>query len=288
MRTLRTVPELRAALSGARRAGRSIALVPTMGALHAGHESLVRRAAAEHDVVVVSLFVNPTQFDEGSDLAAYPRDEARDAELAAGAGADLLFAPDAAAVYPPGFSTSVSVGGLSEPLEGAVRGAGHFAGVATVVLKLLNMVGPTAAYFGQKDAQQALLVRRLVRDLDLPVAVEVCSTVREPDGLAMSSRNARLSASERARAVALPRALAAAEASVAGGEREAASILRRARGAMEPHAVEPEYLALVGPDTLHPLERIDGGALFAVAARVGETRLIDNVMLTPPSSNRRS
>jgi len=288
MRTVRTVAELRAALGDARRGGRSIGLVPTMGALHAGHESLIRRARAEHDVVVVSLFVNPTQFDDGGDLAAYPREEGRDAALAAEAGADLLFAPAAAEVYPPGFSTAVSVGGLSEPLEGAVRGPGHFAGVATVVLKLLNMVQPTCAYFGQKDAQQALLVRRLVRDLDVPVSIEVCPTVREPDGLAMSSRNARLGAEERARAVALHRALGAAESSVSAGERDASSILRRARAAMRAHAVEPEYLTLVHADTLAPLDRIDGEALLAVAARVGQTRLIDNVALTPPSSHGRS
>ncbi len=288
MRTVRTVAELRAALADARRAGCSIGLVPTMGALHAGHESLVRRARAAHDLVVVSLFVNPAQFEEDLDLEAYPRDEARDAVLSAAAGADLLFAPDAAEVYPPGFSTTVSVAGLGEPLEGVVRGPGHFAGVATVVLKLLNMVQPTSAYFGQKDAQQAVVVRRLVRDLDLPVSIEVCPTVRERDGLAMSSRNARLNAGERARAVALHRALGAAESSVAAGEREASSILRLARVAMRPHAVEPEYLALVHTDTLAPLDRIDGEALLAVAARVGRTRLIDNVTLTPPSSNGRS
>ncbi len=288
MRTVRTVAKLRAALGDARGAGSSIGLVPTMGALHAGHESLIRRAHAEQDVVVVSLFVNPTQFDDGGDLAAYPRDESHDAARAADAGADLLFAPAASEVYPPGFCTAVSVGGLGEPLEGAVRGPGHFAGVATVVLKLLNMVQPTTAYFGQKDAQQALVVRCLVRDLDVPVEIAVCPTVREPDGLAMSSRNARLGAEERPRAVALDRALRAAESSVAAGEREASSVLGRARAAMAAHAVEPEYLALVHTDTLAPLDRIDGEALLAVAARVGETRLIDNVTLTPPSSNGRS
>jgi pantoate--beta-alanine ligase len=282
MRTVRTVPELREVLRSARRAERSIGLVPTMGALHEGHLSLVRAARESCDVVVVSLFVNPAQFDDAADLDAYPRDEARDAELAAAAGADILFAPAPDVVYPPGFSTTVHVGGITETLEGVHRGVAHFDGVVTVVTKLLNMVGPDVAFFGQKDAQQALVIRRLVTDLDLPVRIEVRPIVREPDGLALSSRNAHLRGADRERALALSRALRAAEAAAGAGERDAAAIARAARAAMAPFAVEPEYLAVVDPDTLAPLDTIDGtGALVAIAARVGATRLIDNTLLTP-------
>ena len=279
MRIIRTVAELRAALAPERLAQRSIGLVPTMGALHAGHRSLIERARSEHDVVVVSLFVNPTQFGAGEDLAAYPRDEAADAALAEQAGADVLFAPPLEQVYPDGFATTVHVAGLSEPLEGAQR-PGHFDGVATVVTKLLNMAAPDAAYFGQKDAQQALVIRRLVRDLDIPVRIEVCPTVREPDGLALSSRNAYLEPADRARAVALCRALDAAEAAVAAGAREAEAVADAARGAMAPYDVEPEYVALVASDTLAPVERIEGEVLVALAARVGPARLIDNTLIT--------
>jgi pantoate--beta-alanine ligase len=281
MRTVRTVAELREALRPARREERVIGLVPTMGALHEGHLSLLRAARGRCDVVVVSLFVNPTQFEEQADLRAYPRDEARDARHAAEAGADLLFAPRVEEVYPPGFATTVHVRGLTEPLEGEHRGAAHFDGVATVVTKLLNMVGPDVAFFGQKDAQQALVVRRLVADLDLPVEIDVRPTVREADGLALSSRNARLGPDERERALALPRALEAARAAHAAGERDAAALASAARAAMERFAVEPEYLAVVHPETLAPLATVNGdGALVAVAARVGATRLIDNALLT--------
>jgi pantoate--beta-alanine ligase len=276
MRTIRTVSELRAALAGARREGRSIGLVPTMGALHDGHVSLVRRARAENDVVVVSLFVNPAQFGPTEDLASYPRDERGDAHLVADAGADLLFAPPVEEVYPPGFSTTIHVAGVSGPLEGANRGAGHFDGVATVVTKLFNMAQPDVAYFGQKDAQQAAVIRRFVRDLDIPVRVETCPTVREPDGLAMSSRNAYLSADERPRAVALRRALDAARASVEAGERDAAAVAAAARAPMADLDVEPEYLAVVDPDSFLPVDRIDRDVLVAIAARVGRARLIDN------------
>lgn len=279
--TVRAVSELRGALLPLRRAGRTIGLVPTMGALHAGHLSLIERARADCDVVVVSLFVNPSQFDERSDLERYPRDEDRDRELAARAGADILFAPGAEQVYPPGFATSVEVFGLTDRLEGAVRGASHFRGVSTVVTKLLNMVGPDVAYFGQKDAQQAIVIRRLVADLDLPVRIETCATVREADGLAMSSRNARLSSDERSRAVALFRGLSAAAALSAEGERSGAVLLTGARDAMAAFDVEPEYLALVDPATLEPIERLQRPGLLAVAARVGETRLIDNLILDP-------
>jgi pantoate--beta-alanine ligase len=281
MRTVTAVADVRAELSGPRRAGQRIGLVPTMGAFHDGHLSLIRRARSECDLVVVSLFVNPRQFGPGEDLAAYPRDPARDAALAEREGVDVLFAPAEEEVYPPGFDTTVAVGGLSEPLEGAHRGARHFPGVTTVVTKLFNMVAPDAAYFGQKDAQQAVVIRRLVRDLDLPVEIVVAPTVREPDGLAMSSRNAYLDADERERAVALHRALEAARDAVSAGEREAGAVLAAARAAMEPFAVEPEYLALVHPETLEPLERVNGEALVALAARVGPARLIDNALISP-------
>ncbi len=283
MRVVRTVAELRAQLAPERRAGRTIGLVPTMGAFHAGHASLMERAREETDVVVVSLFVNPTQFGPGEDLAAYPRDEARDAAIAREAGVDVLFAPPVEAVYPDGFQTSVRVGALAEPLEGAQR-PGHFDGVATVVTKLLNMVGPDVAFFGQKDAQQALIVRRVVRDLDLPVRIAVCPTVRESDGLAMSSRNAYLGPADRERAVALRRALDAAESAVAAGERDATAVSAAAHAALAPYGVEPEYLALVGADTLAPVDRIDGDVLLALAARVGRARLIDNTLLTPDTA----
>jgi pantoate--beta-alanine ligase len=280
MIVVRTVAELRAALSEPRRAGRRIGLVPTMGALHDGHLSLIDRARAGCDVIVVSLFVNPSQFDEAADLAAYPRDEAHDAGLAERAGADILFAPAAAEVYPPGFDTTITVGGVSAPLEGEIRGAAHFAAVATVVCKLLNMAQPDVAFFGQKDAQQVAVIRRLVRDLDIPVEIEVGATVREPDGLALSSRNARLGADERGRALALRRALDAVRARAATGERDAGALAAAGRAAMAPFSVEPEYLQLVAPDTFAPVDRVgDERVVVAVAARVGDVRLIDNDIL---------
>ena len=280
MKTLRSVAELRAALNGPRRAGRSIGLVPTMGALHEGHLSLIRRARAACDEVVVSLFVNPSQFDDARDLAAYPRDEAQDAALAAEAGADVLFAPSAGEVYPLGFATTVTVDEISAPLEGAQRGAAHFAGVATVVTKLLNMVQPDVAFFGQKDAQQVAVIRRVVRDLDLPVRIEVGETVRDADGLALSSRNVRLRGGERRRALALRRGLEAIRACHAAGERDATILSAIGRAAMAELAVEPEYLELVAPDTFSPVASVaDEPVLVAVAARVGDVRLIDNDIL---------
>ena len=285
MRTLRTVAELRAALAQPRKDARTIGLVPTMGALHDGHLSLVRRAAAECDEVVVSLFVNPAQFEDAADLDVYPRDEARDAELAAAAGAHFLFAPPVAEVYPAGFSTRVVIDGpLTASLEGAHRGPEHFEGVATVVAKLFNMVGPQVAYFGQKDAQQALVIRKLVEDLDFPVRVEICPTVREPDGLALSSRNAHLAGPDRDRALALNSALRAAADAVDAGERDPAAVAATARAAMTDFSVEPEYLALVDPATLDPVTSIEGDVLVALAARVGNTRLIDNVLLSTNSN----
>jgi pantoate--beta-alanine ligase len=280
MRTVRTIAAVRGAL---RDAPRPIGLVPTMGALHEGHLSLLGHARAHCATVVMSLFVNPAQFSGGEDLSAYPRDEARDAELARRAGVDLLFAPPSAEMYPEGFATSVAVGGLSEPLEGARRGPGHFHGVATIVTKLLNIVGPQVAYFGQKDAQQALVIKRLVRDLDIPTTIEVCPTVRASDGLALSSRNAYLSDAERARAVGLSQALRHAETLIAAGERDSQVATAAARGELDRHQIEPEYLALVDPDTLAPVAQIDAPVLVAVAARIGRARLIDNLLATPGS-----
>jgi pantoate--beta-alanine ligase len=281
VRTVRTVRELRDALAPERRAGRTIGLVPTMGAFHGGHLSLIRRARRECDVVVVSLFVNPAQFGPGEDLEAYPRDEGRDAELAAAEGVELLFAPSVEQVYPDGFDTTVTVGGLTEVLDGAPdqRGPGHFAGVATVVTKLFNMAGPDVAYFGQKDAQQALVIRRLVRDLDIPVRIEVCPTIRDHDGLALSSRNAYLSPAERERALALSRALRAAEAAVASGRVDAAAVLEAARGELDAAGIDPDYLELRSATDLSPVDRVNGSTLLAVAARVGRARLIDNTIL---------
>jgi pantoate--beta-alanine ligase len=281
MRTVRTVGELRDALAPERRAGRRIGLVPTMGAFHDGHLSLIRRARRDCDVVVVSLFVNPTQFAPSEDLDAYPRDEQRDAALAVAEGVDLLFAPPVAEVYPDGFGTTVSVGGLTEILEGhpTRRGPSHFEGVTTVVAKLFNMVGPDVAYFGQKDAQQALVLRKLVRDLDIPVRIEVCPTVRDPDGLALSSRNAYLTDAERERALALNRALRAAGAAVAAGRTDSAAVLGAARAELDGAGIEPEYLELRSLTDLSPVERVNGSTLLAVAARIGPARLIDNVVL---------
>ena len=281
MRTVRTVADLRAALDPERRAGSSIGLVPTMGAFHEGHLSLMRRARATTDVVVVSLFVNPAQFGPGEDLEAYPRDEERDTRLAEMEGVDLLFAPDIDEVYPDGFDTTAAVSGLTETLEGdeAQRGAEHFAGVTTVVAKLFNMVGPDVAYFGQKDAQQALVIKKLVRDLDFPVRIEVCPTVRDEDGLALSSRNAYLSPDERERALALSRALRAAQLAVERGTVEATAVVAAAREELDRAGVQPDYLQLRSAGDLTPVERVNGSTLMAVAARVGRARLIDNAIL---------
>ena len=282
MKTLRTVAELREALKEPRTTGGTIGLVPTMGAFHEGHLSLMRRARDECEVVVVSLFVNPAQFNERQDLVAYPRDEQADAALAEQLGVDYLFAPPVEEIYPPGFATTVSVFGLTEVLEGAYRGRSHFDAVATVVAKLFNIVGPDVAYFGQKDAQQALVIRRMVRDLNMPVRIELCPIVREPDGLAMSSRNARLSDAERSQAVALHDALGALQRAVAAGERDPAVVRAQALQDLTARGIEPEYLELVNPETLVPLSQIDGHPVLAlIAARVGPTRLIDNQLIEP-------
>ena len=284
MKTVRTIAELRSALDAVRRAGARIGFVPTMGFFHEGHLSLMRRARNECDIVVVSLFVNPTQFNDPSDLAAYPRDERRDAARAEGIGVDWLFAPNEAEMYPPATATAVVVSGVSEPLEGVSRGPGHFRGVATVVAKLFNIVQPGVAYFGQKDAQQALVIRRMARDLDFPLLVEVCPTVREPDGLAMSSRNVRLSADARQQALALKRGLDAATAAVAAGERDRDRVERRGRDAMAALGVEPEYFAVLSAAGLTPVNPLAGEILVAVAAHIGGVRLIDNAIVAVTAS----
>jgi pantoate--beta-alanine ligase len=279
MKTLRTVAAVRAHVAAARRAGRSVGLVPTMGAFHAGHEALMRAARARCDEVIVSLFVNPAQFEEPDDLAAYPRSEPEDAAAAAALGVDALFAPPVEAIYPDGFATAIRVRGLADVLEGAERGASHFDGVCTVVCKLFNIVAPDVAFFGQKDAQQVVVIRRMVRDLDIPVRLHVVPTVRESDGLALSSRNARLGASDRERAVGLARALEAVRDAVEAGERDPAAVEAAGRAAM--NGLTPEYLAVVDPDTLERVRTVDGRVLVVVAARVGPARLIDNILIEP-------
>jgi pantoate--beta-alanine ligase len=279
MRTLHTIAEVRTALSEDRRAGKVVGLVPTMGGFHDGHLSLIRRARADCDVVVASLFVNPTQFDDPADLEAYPRDEARDAGLAAEHGVDYLFAPAPGELYPPAFATRVSVFGLTETLEGAVRGSSHFDGVATVVAKLFNIVAPKIAYFGQKDAQQAAVIKRLAEDLNFPVRIEICPIVRESDGLAMSSRNVRLSGDDRRQAAALHRALEAIQNAAGAGVSDPAAARVQGLAELEAAGLSPEYLELVSADTLAPVQSIADGTLAVVAARVGGTRLIDNLLI---------
>lgn len=276
MKVVATIAETRAAL---RELPRPHGLVPTMGYLHEGHLSLVRQARADNATVSASIFVNPTQFGPSEDFTTYPRNEERDLALLAKAGTDLVYMPPVDAVYPPGFDTYVTVGALTEPLEGEAR-PGHFRGVATVVAKLFNVLQPDRAYFGQKDAQQALVITKMAHDLDFPVEVVVMPTIRESDGLALSSRNVYLSPPERQAALSLSRALQAAERLYQSGERDAA----RLRGAMsailaaEPLAV-PEYVSVADSRTLLELDTIDGPALASLAVRVGRTRLIDNVVL---------
>jgi pantoate--beta-alanine ligase len=279
MKIVRTVSELRAAVAAARAAGTRVGLVPTMGAFHEGHLSLMRRARERCGLVIVSLFVNPTQFTEASDLERYPRNEDADVAMAENAGTHILFAPGVAEVYPAGFATVVEVSGISEPLEGIVRGASHFRAVATVVAKLLNMAQPDEAFFGQKDAQQAMLIRQMARDLDMPVDIVVYPTVREPDGLAMSSRNVLLDAASRAKAPALYEALSGIADAVADGERKTTPLLARGAALLESRGIVPEYLAIVAPDTFADVATIDDGVLCLVAARFGAVRLIDNILL---------
>lgn len=279
METVKTIERLRALLSGHRRAGRSIGLVPTMGYLHEGHMALVRHSKAENDVTVVSIFVNPLQFGAGEDLQGYPRDLVHDSAMLTAAKVDYLFAPDVEDMYPQPMKTVVDVPALGAQLEGAVR-PGHFAGVATVVTKLFNIVQPDAAYFGEKDYQQVTIIRRMVEDLAQPVRIVPVETVREEDGLACSSRNVHLSAEERKAASILPRALDEAERLWHSGRTDPteieAAIMAFLRS--EPLA-EPEVVALRNPDTLQPVERIGGPVLVLLFVRFGRTRLLDNRVL---------
>ena len=280
MRVVRSVAELRIALKALREEGHRIGFVPTMGYLHEGHATLMQHSRQRCGATVVSIFVNPTQFAPTEDLAAYPRREAEDARAAGAAGAELVFAPTADEVYPPGFATTISLTGPSEGLEGAARPT-HFAGVATVVAKLLLMVRPDRVVFGQKDAQQVAVVRRMMRDLHLDdIEMVVVPTVREADGLAMSSRNAYLSDEERRTALALSAGLRAAQALADEGTRDARTLEAAAMAAMSVPGVQPEYAALVHPDTFRRLELADGAATLCVAARVGPARLIDNAPIS--------
>lgn len=276
LRVVRTRAELRSALADA---PRPLGLVPTMGWLHAGHASLLARARAESATVVVTIFVNPRQFNEAADYARYPRNEARDLAVCDAEGADVVFVPPVEEVYPAGFDTIVRVGAVAAPLEGAAR-PGHFDGVATVVAILFSLVGAERAYFGQKDAQQVLVVRRMARDLALSTEVVACPIVREPGGLALSSRNVHLSPAERAAAPVLHRALLAGRARYEGGERSAEAVRAAVREvlASEPSAVV-SYVSLADAETLDELEMVDRPALLSLAARFGATRLIDNELL---------
>lgn len=274
---LRTVEAVRAHVRAARAAGRSVALVPTMGALHEGHRSLIRAAAAECDEVVVWIFVNPAQFTDPGDLRAYPRDEQHDVALAGATGATAVFAPDAGEVYPSGFATSIHVGGVTERWEGESRGASHFDGVALVVCKMLLMVGPDLAWFGEKDAQQVAVVRRLVADLNIPTGIRTAPTVRDGDGLALSSRNTRLSAAGRERALGISRSLGAVTDRAATGETSAATLAAYGRAIAESAGVAVEYWAIVDPATFEPRERVGEAPVLAiVAGEVDGVRLIDN------------
>lgn len=274
-RLITSVDELRSRVAAARRAGLTVGLVPTMGALHAGHVSLVEAAARECQLTIVTIFVNPTQFGPGEDFGRYPRTLEADLAALAGRGADVVFAPATEVMYPDAHVTFVDMGGPALGLEGDFR-PGHFRGVATIVLKLFNLVQPDRAYFGRKDYQQSLVVRQLVRDLNLPLQVVVCPTIRESDGLAMSSRNRYLKSDERERALAISRSLRLARQLAGQGTRDATSILSAMRKLLDEARLEIDYVALADRETLAPLEQVDRPAVALVAARVGTTRLIDN------------
>jgi pantoate--beta-alanine ligase len=277
-RVVSAAEELRTLLTEARRQGRSIGVVPTMGALHEGHLSLVDAARKDCDLVAVTIFVNPTQFGPGEDFTRYPRTLDADVSLLSSRGVDLVFAPTTESMYGPRHATRVIVAGPSLGLEGEFRPT-HFEGVATIVLKLFNLVQPDRAYFGSKDFQQVLVVKRMVADLDLPVDIVVCPTVREADGLAMSSRNVYLSSAERERALALSRSLQHARQLVASGTREVPALLAAMREILRAAEAQIDYVAICDPETLAPLDTITGPAVALIAARVGTTRLIDNLML---------
>ena len=281
---VRTRTELEEALAARRDEAHTVGFVPTMGFLHDGHAALLRAARERCDTVVMSLFVNPAQFGPGEDLGSYPRDLERDLARAEAESVDTVYAPATDDVYPPGFSTTVEVRGLSDVLDGdpGRRGAGHFRGVTTVVAKLFHTVRPDVAYFGQKDAQQAVVIQRMVLDLDFGIEIVVVPTVREPNGLALSSRNAYLTEAERERATALFRSLSAVEAAVRDGETEAEAALAAGRRELAGAGIEPEYLEARDADSLEPVETFNGRpgrVLVAVAAQVGKARLIDNVVI---------
>jgi len=281
MKIAQTIPQARAICPAFRTQGRRLGLVPTMGALHEGHLSLVRAARAKTDAVAVSIFVNPTQFGPNEDFTKYPRNFERDCELLEREGVAVVFAPSAEEMYGKGSATWVEVEGLSERLCGKSR-PGHFRGVATVVAKLFQIIQPDIAFFGQKDAAQVAIIRRMVRDLNIPVGIEVCPIVRDPDGLALSSRNAYLSPEERKSALALYRALKRVEALFTRGERDTAALISAATKELsgEP-GVRLDYFEIVDPDNLEPQPTINRKALIAVAGFVGKTRLIDNILLEP-------
>jgi pantoate--beta-alanine ligase len=275
---------MRAASGAARRAGKRLGFIPTMGALHEGHLSLVRAARSSCDALAASIFVNPTQFAPNEDLEKYPRSFERDRELLGREGVELLFAPSVEEMYPAGAVTWVTVEGLSDKLDGRSR-PGHFRGVATVVAKLFHIVEPDATFFGQKDAAQVAVIRRMVRDLNLPLEIVVCPIVRESDGLAMSSRNAYLDADQRKRALALHRSLTRVQRMADGGQRKTSELAAAGRAEFAGESlVRLDYLEIVDPDTLDPVDSISGGALVAVAAFVGSTRLIDNILLGKSAS----
>ncbi len=284
LRVAPSIRELRELLVEIRRAGKTIGLVPTMGALHAGHARLIEHARRECHYVAVSLFVNPTQFNQQEDYQRYPRDFSRDQALCEGLGVDCIFAPSLEEMYPRPLRTIVDVAVVSEGLCGAFR-PGHFRGVATVVAKLFDIVQPDYAYFGEKDAQQLAVIRRMVADLNLPVTIRPVPTVREPDGLALSSRNQLLNAEERRIAIVLCQALQAAANMIAGGERNPAAVKQQTRALFDRQPlVRAEYFEIVDPDEMQPVERITGPVRIAGAIWVGSTRLIDNVLATPPAS----
>ena len=284
-RLITSLPELQSYVRELRTRGRSLALVPTMGALHEGHQSLIRRAKQQCDAVVVSIFINPAQFNSGEDFASYPRDLQKDAEALRALNVDGIFAPREEDIYPPGFDTFVKPGKLAAPLEGASR-AGHFRGVTTIILKLFNLVQPDVAYFGQKDFQQVQIIRRMVEDLNLSVRLVICPIVRDADGLALSSRNALLTREARQAATVLYRCLRRGESLVQAGEVHAKDLLKAMQEVVEEEPlVALDYLALVNPSQLKPVERVSAGTVALIAAHVGSVRLIDNLIFGPPGAS---
>lgn len=276
MKIIRSITEIKEELSRKRKKNRSIGFVPTMGYLHEGHLSLIRKAREDNDIVVVSIFVNPTQFGANEDYGEYPRDLRRDAKLCTKAGADYIFYPPVKSMYPKGYSTFASVEGLTKNLCGRFR-PGHFRGVTTIVTKLFNIIRPDTAYLGQKDAQQSIVIKRMIEDLDMDIQIEVMPTVRERDGLAISSRNSYLSSDERRRSATIYRALQLARDLIKLNDKDARGIIREMRRMLSPVASKIDYISIVDPRTLKDVKTIKGEVLVALAVWVGETRLIDNI-----------